>query len=47
MEVFKFFEGRFLSVGRFVIYIRYELVIYIVKVRRIGVLFDVVKLWDL
>lgn len=47
MEVFKLPEGRPLSAGRFVNHIRYELATHTVKVRRTGVLSDVVKLWDL
>ena len=47
MDVFKLPEGRPLSAGRFISHIRYELATHTVKVRRTGVLSDVVKLWDL
>ncbi|XP_061163616.1 uncharacterized protein LOC133172682 [Saccostrea echinata] len=47
MEVFKLPEGRPLSAGRFHHQIRYELATHTVKVRRTGVLSDVIKLWDL
>ncbi|XP_062611912.1 uncharacterized protein LOC134273725 [Saccostrea cucullata] len=47
MDVFKLPEGRPLSAGRFMHQIRYELATHTVKVRRTGVLSDVVKLWDL
>ncbi|XP_048752071.2 uncharacterized protein LOC125663764 [Ostrea edulis] len=47
MDVFKHPEGRPLSAGRFNNQIRYELATHTVKVRRTGVLSDVVKLWDL